>query len=190
MFQAASYVGHKVVQPGNLVINTLWAWGRGLGVSRHFGLVSPVYGVYELVDKESDVAYLDHLLRSNAYQWQFQVRSKGIWKSRLSLSDDAFLDMPMLLPPLEEQRSIAARISEQTAAIDAAIAAVEREIALLKEYRVKLISDVVTGKLDVTTEAEGLPDIDPVELAQELAGLTGGVGDDVEDEEGGGDGDD
>lgn len=186
MFQAASYVGHKVVQPGNLVINSLWAWGRGLGVSRHFGLVSPVYGVYELVDKESDVSYLDHLLRSNAYQWQFQVRSKGIWKSRLSLSDNAFLDMPILLPPLEEQRSISARISERTAAIETAITAVEREIALLKEYRIRLISDVVTGKMDVTKEAASLPDIDPEELAHVLSGTSSGIMDD-EDEDGGDD---
>lgn len=179
MFEAASYVGHKVVQPGNLVINSLWSWATGLGVSKHHGIVSPVYGVYTLIDDECDVAYLDHLLRSNACQWQFQVRSKGIWKSRLSLTDEAFLDMMLVLPPLEEQREIARRIGERTAAIDAAMDAVNAEIALLKEYRTRLISDVVTGKIDVREEAAKLPDIDPTELAAVLAG--GAAGSDEEE---------
>ena len=185
MFEAASYVGHKIVDPGNLVINSLWSWATGLGVSKHRGIVSPVYGVYELTDGECDVAYLDHLLRSNVCQWQFQVRSKGIWKSRLSLTDEAFLDMLLVLPPLEEQRAIASKINERTAAIDTAMAAVENEIALLKEYRVRLISDVVTGKLDVRGEAANLPDVDPAELAAVLVGGSAST-----DEEEGADGDD
>jgi len=172
MFQAASYVGHKIVEPGYLVINSLWAWATGLGVSNHQGIVSPVYGVYRLTDDQCDVDYLDFLLRSNACQWQFQVRSKGIWKSRLSLTDEAFLDMLLVLPPLAEQKVIAQAIKGRTAAIDAAMAAVENEIALLKEYRVRLISDVVTGKLDVRAEAAKLPDVDPLELAEVLAGGT------------------
>ena len=185
MFEAASYIGHKVVEPGNLVINSLWSWATGLGVSKHHGIVSPVYGVYALIDDQCDVAYLDHLLRSNACQWQFQVRSKGIWKSRLSLTDEAFLDMMLVLPPLEEQREIARRIGERTSAIDAAMDAVNAEIALLKEYRTRLISDVVTGKIDVREEAAKLKDIDPAELAGVLAGGTAAI-----DEEEAADGDD
>jgi type I restriction enzyme S subunit len=185
MFEAASYVGHKVVQPGNLVINSLWSWATGLGVSKHHGIVSPVYGVYTLIDDQCDVAYLDHLLRSNACQWQFQVRSKGIWKSRLSLTDEAFLDMMLVLPPLEEQQEIARRIGERTSAIDTATDAVNGEIALLKEYRTRLISDVVTGKIDVREEAAKLPDIDPAELVAVLAGGAAGA-----DEEEVADGDD
>ena len=166
MFEAATYVGHKVVQPNDLVINSLWAWAGGLGVSAHHGLVSPVYGVYRLRDDaQCDPEFMHNLLRSNACQWQFQVRSKGIWRSRLSITDDAFFDMPLPLPPLEEQRTIAATIRTQTANVDKAIASVLDEIALLKEYRTRLISDVVTGKLDVRDEAAKLPEIDPMGLA-------------------------
>ena len=48
MFKAESYVGYKLCWPDDLVINSLWAWGRGLGVSRHHGIVSSAYGVYRL----------------------------------------------------------------------------------------------------------------------------------------------
>lgn len=166
MFEAATYVGHKVVQPNDLVVNSLWAWAGGLGVSAHHGLVSPVYGVYRLRDDaQCDPAFMHNLLRSNACQWQFQVRSKGIWRSRLSITDEAFFDMLLPIPPLEEQRTIAATIRTQTTNIDKAIASVLDEIALLKEYRTRLISDVVTGKLDVRDEAAKLSDIDQMELA-------------------------
>ena len=174
MFEAATYVGHKVVQPNDLVINSLWAWAGGLGVSNHHGLVSPVYGVYRLRDDaQSDPEFMHNLLRSNACQWQFQVRSKGIWRSRLSITDEAFFDMSLPLPPLEEQRTIAATIRKQTANVDMAIDSVLQEIALLKEYRTRLISDVVTGKLDVRDEAAMLPEIDPMELATVAVGENG-----------------
>jgi type I restriction enzyme S subunit len=65
----------------------------------------------------------------------------------------------------------------QTEKIDAAIEATEAEITLLKEYRTRLISDVVTGKLDVRDEAAKLPDVDPMEL------VTVAVGENGDDEE-------
>lgn len=174
MFEAATYVGHKVAQPNDLVINSLWAWAGGLGVSNHHGLVSPVYGVYRLRDNaQCDPEFMHNLLRSNACQWQFQVRSKGIWRSRLSITDESFFDMPLPLPPLDEQQSIAAKIRKQTTNVDKAITSVLDEIALLKEYRTRLISDVVTGKLDVREEASKLPEIDPMVLATVAVGENG-----------------
>jgi len=40
MFMAQSYVGYKICWPGDLVINSLWAWSRGLGFSRYHGIVA------------------------------------------------------------------------------------------------------------------------------------------------------
>ena len=65
--------------------------------------------------------------------------------------------MPIPLPPLAEQAAIVQDMDEQTARIDAAIAAVRRRLARVGEYRARLISDVVTGKLDVRAVAAGLP---------------------------------
>lgn len=173
MFEAATYVGHKVVEPDQLVINSLWAWAGGLGVSEHSGLVSPVYGVYGLKDPFGmNPAFFHALLRSNLMQWQFQVLSKGIWKSRLQLSDDAFLSMRIPVPPLAEQNAIARQIADATSTMDAALEAIANEVGLLREYRMRLISDVVTGKKDVRADAARMKDVDSVELASVLAGVT------------------
>lgn len=61
------------------------------------------------------------------------------------------------LPLAEEQRLIVLSIEKRTEEMDAAIARSSREISLLKEFRVRLTADVVTGKLDVRTAAVELP---------------------------------
>jgi type I restriction enzyme, S subunit len=45
MFMAESYDGHKICRPGDVVVNTMWAWMAAIGVSHHVGIVSPAYGV-------------------------------------------------------------------------------------------------------------------------------------------------
>lgn len=57
--------------------------------------------------------------------------------------------MVMFLPPFDEQQSIIAYLDEQCAKIDSFTANLNEEIALFTEYRTRLISDVVTGKVDV-----------------------------------------
>ena len=53
---------------------------------------------------------------------------------------------------------IVAHIERETEALNTAISRFEREIELLREYRTRLVADVVTGKLDVREAAAKLPD--------------------------------
>jgi type I restriction enzyme S subunit len=71
------------------------------------------------------------------------------------------------VPPYEEQRNIAEHTTCVTSWIDAATATVRREIELLREYRERLIADVVTGKVDVREVAVRLPDEPTEEEAAE-----------------------
>ncbi len=66
--------------------------------------------------------------------------------------------MRLALPALAEQTAIVEHLDKATAGIDAAIARARRQIELVQEYRTRLISDVVTGKLDVRAAAAQLPD--------------------------------
>jgi type I restriction enzyme S subunit len=52
-------------------------------------------------------------------------------------------------PPPEEQKAIVLHIESETATIDYTITRAKREIELMREYRTRLISDVVTGQVDV-----------------------------------------
>lgn len=63
------------------------------------------------------------------------------------------------IPPRHEQTAIVAFVKEKTASMDDAISRPEREIDLLREYRTRLVADVVTGKLDVRAAASRLPKV-------------------------------
>lgn len=152
MFKAESYVGYKLCWPGDLVINSLWAWAGGLGFSAYHGIVSTAYSVFRLKqnDKWSQM-FFHYLARSLPFQWELQTRSKGVWISRLQITDESFLNILFPCPPLPEQRAIVKFLDWADRRIRLIIAARKRRIQLLEEYRQTLINDAVTGKFDVCT---------------------------------------
>jgi type I restriction enzyme S subunit len=167
---------YKVVKPGDLVMNKMKAWSGSVGVSQHHGVVSPAYFVYEF-RSSIDPAFMNLLFRSNYMRYWFGRYSEGVRVGQWDLSPEEIKNIRVPVPALEEQIAISERVVARTAEMDAAIASVQAEIALLKEYRTRLISDVVTGKLDIREEAAKLPEIDPMELA------TVSVGENGDDEE-------
>ena len=154
MFKAASNVGHKLCMPGDLVINTMWAWMAALGMARQGGIVSPSYAVYRPISGSSLCRdYAELMLRSAPYQSEYQRHSTGIRPSRLRLYPEVFLRIRLICPPPEEQSKIIDFVSRESAEADHAVRLMRKEIVTLNEYRTRLISDVVTGKLDVRRSA-------------------------------------
>ena len=153
MFKAASYVGAKLARPGDIVINTLWAWMAALGASRHLGIVSPAYGVYRPHDADSfNPAYLDYLLRTRAYVSEYIGRSTGIRSSRLRLYPAQFLDIPLLQPPQAEQDKIVAYLRAQDAHIVRFIKAKQDLIKVLTEQKLRIVDHFVTRGLDAAAK--------------------------------------
>ena len=149
MFQAASYEGYKLCWPGDLVINSLWAWARGLGVTSHHGIISSAYGVYRLLPScHGNTQYIHYMVRSLPFQWELQVRSKGIWTSRLQLTDESFLNAPIPFPPPDEQTAIVRYLDHADGRIQHYIRTKERLIDLLTEQKQAIINQAVTRGLD------------------------------------------
>ena len=85
----------------------------------------------------------------------------------------------MPFPPIEEQQTIVAYLDNRCSSINRIIAKLGAEITLLHEYRTRLISDVVTGKLDVRGVA--VPEYEAVEEAGGIADEEEAEGDDDAD---------
>ncbi len=79
------------------------------------------------------------------------------------------------MPPMHEQQEIVAHVERSTANLNDTIERTQREIDLLREYRTRLIADVVTGKFDVREAAARLPeDAEAPEPFDEADVLEGG----------------
>ena len=83
---------------------------------------------------------------------------------------DSWANFSVPLPPVPEQLRINDYLEIELDGINTAISRLEREIDFLREYRTRLVADVVTGKLDVREAAARLPQ-DADEPASEPDGL-------------------
>jgi type I restriction enzyme S subunit len=155
MFLAESMVGYKRCRPGDLVINTLWAWMGALGVSQYEGIVSPAYGTYRMTSDSIDSRYLDAILRTPEYVTEMIRFSKGVWTSRLRLYPESFLALSIPVPPLGEQEQIMNRIASETFEQQRLKTKLESFAKTLAERRQALITAAVTGQIDVSTAGRG-----------------------------------
>jgi type I restriction enzyme S subunit len=113
--------------------------------------------------------WLHMLLNSPAF-WPF-ARSHALVNLQTNLNSTRYGQFPVPVPPPAEQAQIVAWVAEESKPLSTAITRLEREIELLREYRTRLVADVVTGKLDVRPAARQLPaEIQPpaLEAADEV----------------------
>ena len=115
--------------------------------------------------------YLIHALRSKPSRAQIESSTNGASSSMQNIGQGVLKNLWIAMPPTEEQQRIVDAILEDTVDLEVAANRIEREIELLREYRTRLIADVVTGKLDVRDAAARLPQVedapaDEIELAE------------------------
>ena len=148
----------------------------GVVCAYHLGLLRPVP---DRVLGE----FLFRAIGSARTAQQFHVLATGV--TRFALGKHDVKNAVIALPPIEEQKFICRWITEECKPLDDAITRIEEEIKLIREYRDRLIADVVTGQVDVRGWQPGPEDVvDDAALAA--------LGDENEDvtEEEDGDGED
>ena len=148
MFKAEDMTGYKLCYPGDLAVNTLWAWMGAMGVTSQYGIVSPDYHVYVSKD-ELEPAYIEALCRSKPFVAEVLRHSKGVWSSRLRLYPEAFFEMYLPVPPRDEQDTIATALTRERARTAKLETSLNHSISLLKERRSALITAAVTGQLEL-----------------------------------------
>ncbi len=149
--RAESLVGYRRCEPGDLVMNIMLAWKSALGVSDHYGIVSPSYAVFR--PDGVHPRYVHYLLRSKPYIAEFHRRSRGIVESRNRLYPEDFGDVSLLLPPPTAQRRIAAFLDYETARIDELVREQQR-LSTLASEQLEATTDTVLwqGRLESPSE--------------------------------------
>lgn len=145
--------GYKLVRKGQFVINKMKSWQGSYGVSDYEGIVSPAYYVCDLTFPCKK--FFSMAIRSKAYIPFFTQYSKGIRVDQWDLSPIGLKSIPFIVPPIEEQQAIVDYIEAKLSKIDSCMADLQAEIDYLKEFKQRLISDVVTGQICVAKPQKG-----------------------------------
>ena len=162
----ASYENWKLVFPNDLVLNRFKAHLGVFFSSNYRGIVTFHYGVYEPVMKISS-KYYEALYHTPEFRRVFASKSNGMTVGLQNLSNTNFSSVYTVYPPHEEQCQIVCKIKEIEEKYRDLIAKINQEIDCLHEYRTRLISDVVTGQIDVRNIE--VPDFEMVEEAADEA---------------------
>lgn len=117
---------------------------RTVGLSTHTGMITGAYTVYETHDALPE--YLLYYFLSIDNKKGFKPLYSGL---RKVIGKDVFSRQAIYLPSIEEQKEIVDAIQIRQAKSRNAIDLLEREIESLHDLRTRLISDVVTGQVDV-----------------------------------------
>ena len=162
-----SYAGGKLCYQDDLVLNRLKAHLGVFALAPQFGVISPDYTVLIPNTERIIPSFGEMVLKSALCRRELRVRVRGIIEGFWRLYTDDFYTIYLPVPPIEEQKEIMQYIDAQAKKASAVENALNREIELLHELRTRLISDVVTGQIDVRSIE--VPDFELVEEAADEA---------------------
>lgn len=149
----ASFEGYNRIEPGDIVLRLtdLQNDQHSLrtGLSHEKGIVTSAYLTVRPADG-SNSAYLHYALYGFDVVKGFYGMGAGV-RQGITYGDVKLLKLPV--PPLPEQRAIAAYLDERCARIDAMVADAKKLIEEYKAWKSSLIFEAVTGKRDVKSEA-------------------------------------
>ena len=155
-FANAPSRARRIVRSGDTIVSTVrtylkavWFAGKvntDLICSTGFAVLTPGPGTMP--------KFVSYVAQNNVFTDRVTAESVGIVYP--AISESSFRSLYVCVPPFSEQAAIVEHLDKATADIDTTIANTRREIDLLREYRTRLIADVVTGKADVRAAAAGL----------------------------------
>jgi len=158
---------HLPIVPKDSVLVAITGQGKTRGTAAILAFEATINQHVAFITPGSDILssqFLQLFLIGAYRQLRAISQSSGSTKGALTCAD--LKRFKVTVPPRSEQDSLVREIREQTRNLDAAVERAQHQINLIREYRTRLIADVVTGKLDVRDvvlpemEGDDLDDID------------------------------
>ena len=144
-----SYVGGKLCYKDDLVLNRLKAHLGVFALAPQSGVISPDYTVLMPNTERILPSFAETVLKSDRCRGELRIRVRGIIEGFWRLYTDDFNTIVLPVPPLDEQVEIMKYIVEFRGKAKKYENMLTQEISGLQELKTRLISDVVTGKIDV-----------------------------------------
>ena len=154
----ADFSKYKIVKKENMAfcLFDIVETPRTAGLSEYDGMLTVAYTIMQVSNINSRYILYYYLALDNGKQ--LKPLYKGL---RKTISVDTFQSVKIPVPPIEEQNQIVSYLDEQVKKINSAIVNKQEQIKKLQELKTRLISDAVTGKIDVRSIK--IPDYEYVE---------------------------
>ena len=160
-----SYIGGKICEENDLVLNRLKAHLGVFAIAPQRGVVSPDYTTLHINSQKILPRFAEAILTSSSCRSELRIRVRGIVEGFWRLYTDDFYDITLPLPDADEQQQILHFVDEAVAELDKCKNAYTNDICILNEYKESLISSIVTGQVDVRDIP--VDDFDPADLVSE-----------------------
>lgn len=178
-FKDAPSRARRIVKEGDIIVSTVRTYLKAimhisgdtenLIVSTGFAVLRPKNNVVS--------EYLNYAIRANYFISTIVSESKGVSYPAINSTD--LITLKIALPSKSEQTDIVSYIEKETTKLNQAFSTIEKEIALVEEYKTSLIAEAVTGKIDVR-DLE-IPEIEETESYEELEEELSMAAEDAED---------
>ena len=148
---ADNYSHYQLLNPGDFAMNHMDLLTGWVDISKYSGVTSPDYRVFVLDDAEkNDSSYYLYLMQMCYFNRIFYGLGQGVsGMGRWRLQADKFLNFPVVVPPVDEQKEIASYLNEKCSCIEVMIAKKQQYLIEIENYKESLIYEYVTGKKEV-----------------------------------------
>lgn len=148
---ADNYCGYQFVYPTDYVMNHMDLLTGWVDCSELFGVTSPDYRVFRLIDRSAhNLVYYEYVMQCCYMNKIFYSLGQGVSNlGRWRLQTSSFNNFKIPVPPKDEQDEIADYLDTKCSEIDSLIADKKRQLDILADYKKSLIYEYVTGKKEV-----------------------------------------
>lgn len=139
---------YKIVHRNDVIVNIILAWQGAIGYSKYSGVISPAYDIYKphsYVNSE----YYNYLFRTSKFSGECFRYGRGIMLMRWRTYSDEFRSIFVCTPPKREQDKISSFLNNNGIHMQNFIEKNKKQIEKLKQAKQSLISEAVTGKIDL-----------------------------------------
>lgn len=148
---ADNYCGYQFVYPTDYVMNHMDLLTGWVDCSELFGVTSPDYRVFRLIDRSAhNLVYYKYVMQCCYMNKIFYSLGQGVSNlGRWRLQTSSFNNFQVPVPPKDEQDEIADYLDTKCSEIDTLIADKKRQLDILADYKKSLIYEYITGKKEV-----------------------------------------
>lgn len=145
---ADNYSHYQLLNPGDFAMNHMDLLTGWVDISKYSGVTSPDYRVFVLDDTgKNDSSYYLYLMQMCYFNRIFYGLGQGVsGMGRWRLQADKFMNFPVVVPPVDEQKEIVSYLNEKCKQLDTLIRNKQQYLIEIENYKKSLIYEYVTGK--------------------------------------------